>query len=128
MPRKFFTLQEANAALDAIRPLVEEIQAIRTVVLARSPDLWPALERSAGNGGSQTLSQLAQEFGRLDELVHAILEAGAEIKDLSVGLLDFPAWRAGRAVYLCWKRGEKEIEFWHEIEDGFGGRQPIQTF
>lgn len=120
-------MQEANAALDAIRPLVEEIQAIRKVVLARSPELWPALERSAGNGGSHALSQLAQEFGRLDQLVHAILEEGAEIKDLSVGLLDFPAWRADHAVYLCWRYGEKEIEFWHEIEDGFAGRQPVQT-
>ena len=128
MPERYFTLQEANAALRVIRPLVEEVQAIRKVVLARSPDLWPALERSAGNGGSRTLSRLAQEFERLDELVHAILAAGAEIKDLSVGLLDFPAWRADHAVYLCWKRGENEIEFWHEIEDGFAGRQPIATF
>ena len=128
MPERYFTLQEANAALDVIRPLVEEVQAIRKVVLARSPDLWPALERSAGNGGSRTLSRLAQEFERLDELVHAILDAGAEIKDLSVGLLDFPAWRADHAVYLCWKRGENEIEFWHEIQDGFAGRQPIAKF
>ena len=128
MPERYFTLQEANAAVDVIRPLVEEVQAIRKVVLARSPDLWPALERSAGNGGSRTLSRLVQEFERLDELVHAILAAGAEIKDLSVGLLDFPAWRADHAVYLCWKHGENEIEFWHEIEDGFAGRQPIATF
>jgi hypothetical protein len=128
MPKRYFTPQEANAALDLIRPLVEEIQAIRKAVLERSPDLWPALERSAGNGGSSTLSRLAQEFERLDQLVHAILEAGAEIKDLSTGLLDFPAWRADHAVYLCWKRGEQAIEFWHEIEAGFAGRQPIETF
>ena len=128
MPKRYFTLQEANAALEVIRPLVEEIQAIRKVVLDRSPELWPALERSAGNGGSQRLSQLAQEFERLDQLVHEILDAGAEIKDLSIGLLDFPAWRAEHAVYLCWKHGEHEIEFWHEIEDGFAGRRPVDTF
>ena len=128
MPKRYFTLQEANAALEVIRPLVEEIQAIRKIVLERSPQLWPALERSAGNGGSRRLSQLAQEFGRLDQLVHGILDAGAEIKDLGVGLLDFPAWRADHAVYLCWKHGEPEIEFWHEIEDGFAGRQAVDTF
>jgi hypothetical protein len=128
MPKRYFTLQEANAALEVIRPRVEEIQAIRKAVLARNPELWPALERSAGNGGSRTLSQLAQEFERLDQLVHAILEVGAEIKDLSVGLLDFPAWRADHAVYLCWKQGEQVIEFWHEIEDGFAGRRPVETF
>jgi hypothetical protein len=128
MAKRYFTLQEANAALEVIRPLVEEIQTIRKAVLERSPDLWPALERSAGNGGSRTLSQLAQEFEHLDQLVHAILDAGVEIKDLSVGLLDFPAWRADHAVYLCWKHGEHEIEFWHEIEDGFAGRKPVGTF
>lgn len=128
MPERYFTLHEANAALEAIRPLVEEAQGIRKAVLARSPELWPALERSAGNGGSRRLSRLAQEFKRLDEIVHAILDAGAEIKDLSVGLLDFPAWRTDHAVYLCWKLGENEIEFWHEIEAGFAGRQPIATF
>ena len=128
MPRRYFTLHEANAALEIIRPLVEEVQEIRKAVLARSPELWPALERSAGNGGSRTLSQLAQEFARLDQCVHASLDAGAEIKDLNSGLLDFPAWRADHVVYLCWKHGEQEIGHWHEIDDGFAGRQPIETF
>lgn len=128
MPRKYFTLEEANGALEVIRPLMDEIQKIRKVTLDRSPELWPALERAAGNGGSHALSALAEEFGRLDQCVHAILDAGAEIKDLRTGLLDFPAWRAGRAVYLCWKHGEGEIGYWHELDAGFAGRQPIEAF
>jgi len=123
-----FTVAEANAALKVIRPLIAEIQAIRADVLGRRPELWPAMERAAGNGGNAELSRLAQEFERLDNLVHAIIRTGAEIKDLSAGLIDFRAWRADHEVYLCWKAGEDDIRYWHEIEDGFGGRQPIDLF
>ena len=128
MPPRHFTVEEANAAVRVVRPLVQEIQAIRRWVLARRPDLWPALARSAGNGGNAELSQLAEEFERLDRLVHAILDTGAEIKDLGLGLIDFRAWRQDHEVYLCWKHGEDDIRFWHEIDAGFAGRQPIEMF
>lgn len=125
---RYFTLQEANRALIAIRPLVDEIQAIRREILARKPEVWPVVERSAGNGGSQAASKLVQEFERLDALVHKIQETGALFKDINLGLLDFPALKDGREVYLCWKYGEEEIAFWHEIEAGYAGRQRIESF
>lgn len=128
MGPRYFTLQEANAALDVIRPLMDDIQSIRQRVLESRPELWPAIERSAGNGGNARLSQLVHDFERLDKLVHRILATGAEIKDLGTGLLDFRAVRGDHAVYLCWKYGEETIRFWHEIEAGFAGRQPIETF
>lgn len=128
MPPKRFDLDKARAALEIIRPLMEEIQAIRRSIHDRRPDLWPAMSRAAGNGGNRELSQLALEFDRLDELAHRILETGAEIKDLSVGLVDFRAWRQDHEVYLCWKYGEDDIHYWHEIESGFSGRQPIELF
>jgi hypothetical protein len=124
----YFTLEQANAALAIIRPLMEEIQAIRGRILATRPEVWSALERSAGNGGNPELSKRVKEFQRLDDLVHRILATGAEIKDLSSGLLDFRAWRADREVYLCWKNGEPGIEFWHELDAGFAGRRPLQEF
>lgn len=127
MPR-YFTLTEANEMLAAIRPLMEEIQAIRQEILARQPEVWPVVERAAGNGGSQAASKLVEEFGRLDALVHQIQETGALFKDINLGLLDFPAWRDGHEVYLCWKYGEGDIAFWHEIEAGYAGRQPIENF
>lgn len=124
----YFTVQEANAALDVIRPLMDEIQAIRRQILEKQPEIWPALEKAAGNGGNAALRNVARDFGRLDQLVHGILGTGAEIKDLGTGLLDFRAWRADHEVYLCWKYGEDRIRFWHEIEAGYAGRQPIETF
>lgn len=127
MPR-YFTLPEANAALTVIRPLMEEIQSIRQEILARQPEVWPVVERSAGNGGSQTASQMVREFERIDSLVHQIQATGAVFKDINLGLLDFPALKQDREVYLCWKHGEGEIAYWHEVEAGYAGRQTIDSF
>jgi hypothetical protein len=125
---KYFTLQEANAALFQIRPLMDELQVIRKKLLAKQPEVWPVVERSAGNGGSQATSKLVKEFERIDTLVHQIQATGALFKDINLGLLDFPALKHGREVYLCWKYGEEEIAYWHEIEAGYAGRQSIDSF
>jgi len=127
MPR-YFTLQEANQTLETIRPWMDEIQTIRQEILARKPDVWPVVERAAGNGGSRVASELVVEFGRLDALVHKIKETGVLFKDINLGLLDFSALKEGREVYLCWKYGEGDIAFWHEIEAGYAGRQSIASF
>ena len=127
MPR-YFTLQEANETLNTIRPWMDEIQAIRREILARKPDVWPVVERAAGNGGSQVASQLVLEFKRLDTLVHQVQGTGVLLKDVNLGLLDFPALKDGREVYLCWKYGEEDIAFWHEIEAGYAGRRSIASF
>lgn len=127
MPR-YFTLEQANEALTVIRPLMDEIQAIRNKIMATQPDAWTAIEKSVGNGGNRALSKLIQDFEKLDALVHRVLDMDVLIKDVNIGLLDFPALRHGREVYLCWQYGEEDIAFWHEVEAGFAGRQPIDTF
>ena len=125
---RYFTLEQANEALKLIRPLMEGIQAIRQRILASQPEAWPAIEKSVGNGGNRALSNLVQDFELLDALVHRILETGVQIKDVNLGLLDFSALRDGREVYLCWKFGEGDIAYWHEVDAGFAGRQSIVTF
>jgi len=127
MPQ-YFTLQEANEALKTIRPLMEEVQAIRQKILANQPEAWPAIEKSSGNGGNRALSNMVQDFEKLDALIHQIQDSGAQIKDINTGLLDFSALKDGREVYLCWQYGEEDIAFWHEVEAGYAGRQPIENF
>jgi len=127
MPR-YFTLEEANLTLETIRPMLEEIQRIRQNILATQPETWSAIERSAGNGGNPEMSKLVKSFDRLDDLLHRVQEIGVQVKDINTGLLDFPALRAGHEVYLCWQVGERQIEYWHEIDAGFAGRQPIGLF
>lgn len=125
---RYFTLQQAQETLNVIRPLMDDIQAIRKEILARKPEVWPVVERSAGNGGSQTASRMVREFGRLDALVHQVQDMGVLLKDINLGLLDFLALKDGREVYLCWQYGEGEIAFWHEIQAGYAGRQSIDSF
>jgi hypothetical protein len=110
-----------------IKPLLEEILSIRQKVLDQRPEVWPVIERAAGNGGSQAASQLVVDFERLDTLIHKVQETGVLLKDLNIGLLDFPYLKDGREIYLCWKYGEDAIAYWHEIEAGYAGRQPIET-
>jgi len=127
MPQ-YFTLQQANEALKTIRPLMDDVQAIRQKILASQPEAWPAIEKSAGNGGNKALSSIVSEFEKLDALIHQILDTGVQIKDVNIGLLDFSALRDGREVYLCWQYGEDDIAYWHEVDAGYAGRQPISLF
>ena len=127
MPR-YFSLSDANEALKVIRPIMDDVQAVRQKILANQPEAWPAIEQSAGNGGNKVLSRMVADFEKIDALIHQILDTGVQIKDINSGLLDFSAMRNGREVYLCWQYGEGDIAFWHEIDAGYAGRQPIETF
>ena len=124
---RYFTLEQAQATLDIVRPLVSEILEIRQSILKRQPEVWPVLAKAAGNGGSKVASEIAQEFSRLDQAVRAILMTGALLKDVNIGLVDFPALLDGREVYLCWKYGEEKVSYWHEIDGGFSGRTPLAS-
>ena len=122
---KYYTLNEANETLNLIRPLLEEMMEIAAKIRENQPELWELVRKSAGNGGNPRLSKLLVEFDHLDAMYHQVQDMGIEIKDLTIGLIDFTTLRDGREVYLCWKYGEGEIQFWHEIEAGFAGRQII---
>ena len=89
-------------------------------------------QRIAGNGGNVEPRKLQELQERLDEEVAGIAscvarihEAGALVKDLDQGLVDFPARREGEDVLLCWRLGEDEIGYWHGLEEGFSGRKPL---
>ena len=122
---KHYTLKEANEALTTVRPMVVEMMQIGERIRAHQPEFWSVVQKSAGNGENPMLSKLLPDFDRLDALLHKMQDMGVEIKDLTIGLIDFVALHDGREVYLCWKCGEDDIQFWHEIEAGFSGRQLI---
>ena len=122
---KYYTPKEANEALTIVRPMVKAMMDISERIRARQPEFWSVVQKSAGNGGNPALSKLLPDFDRLDDLLHKMQDLGIEVKDLIIGLIDFTALYEGREVYLCWKFGEDNIQFWHEIEAGFSGRQLI---
>lgn len=126
MAARFFTVEEANASLPRLRELIKEIKAAREVIASARPELQPILKKSIGNGGSKKAGDLLPEFERLQTATKAIEDMGIVLKDPDNGLVDFLHRRPdGREVYLCWRYGEPEVSFWHELHAGFAGRQSL---
>jgi hypothetical protein len=129
---RYFTPEEANAALAEVRPLVERMVTHRRAhvdALSRQEELEG---RIRGNGGGIPPATLAAAAGEVEDasrelarVIDEIVAAGAQVKDIDEGLIDFPARRGGETVLLCWKLGEDEIRYWHTVEDGFAGRREL---
>ena len=131
MPR-YFTLEEATALLPQIRPLLEEIVDLRSRLERAERDLvalhWKARTNGhVGHEGSFTAGQStrAELLAEINVRMARIQALGVELKDPAVGLIDFPSLREGRVVYLCWRLGEPGIGWWHDVQTGFAGRQPL---
>lgn len=90
-----------------------------------APHAQTASERAIEGGGTSRGVEYASAVAGFLELTQEILSLGVEIKDFERGLCDFPHLRDGKVVYLCWQRNEPSVEWWHDIEAGFAGRQPL---
>jgi len=123
---RYFTPEEANQLLPEVRGIVDTLLACRDRVLELRDDLWPAVERAASNGGTGVGGPVLGELMELRRGLAALKTLGVELKDLNDGLVDFPARRKGTDVYLCWRHGEERVSHWHDPEDGFAGRRPIE--
>jgi len=128
---KLFTREEADALLPQIKPLLLEIQQLGREIAEHESHLQIDQTKLISNGhkppvDAETLrGEVRALNNRIRANVDTILEMGIIVKDIAEGLVDFPALHHGREVYLCWKLGEDRIHFWHEIEAGFAGRQPL---
>jgi hypothetical protein len=128
-PKKTFLLDEANAIVPRFQLLMEKLQrgALRLnaeiEVLASETGVEPSALTPDDLLRNRPAARMLIE--ELDAIVHEIEESGAHLKDVQLGLVDFPAERDGDIVYLCWQFGEPEVAFWHGTEEGFAGRQPL---
>ncbi|MGZ6579810.1 MAG: DUF2203 family protein [Gaiellaceae bacterium] len=129
---RVFTLEEANAALTELRPIVERMVQHRRDLTAAQTRQVELVTRIAGNGGDMVPSDLhdlaetiQREADAISDCAERINQAGAQVKSLEEGLLDFPAKRGEEDVLLCWKLGEDEIRFWHGTDEGFSARKPL---
>jgi hypothetical protein len=128
---RYWTLAEANAMLPRLAHLLDDMRG-QAQTLEEAQDQLAQMERTVrSNGNAAHAETLARQVADLQETLRAGLEEiqewGIELKDLGQGLVDFPYRRGGRVVYLCWRLGEEQIGWWHEIPAGFAGRQPIDT-
>lgn len=131
MPKQF-TLSEATALLPSIRPILEEIINLRARLERTERDLVSLHWKARTNGhaehqgsfgeGQEARTELMTEINAQLVKLH---DLGVELKDPAIGLVDFPSLREDRLVYLCWRLGEPEISYWHDIDAGFAGRQPL---
>jgi hypothetical protein len=115
---------EASALIRPLGRLIEEMRAARET-LAKGASAEDRTERAAANGGGADARSFAESALTLSRGMAQIETWGVVVRDLDSGICDFPAEREGREVYLCWQLGEERIGFWHELEAGFAGRQPI---
>jgi hypothetical protein len=130
-PKRRFTLEQANSTLPLVKRIVRDIVRTHSEVLKCQQQL----ERAASARQQQrqqptpqeTQGQLERHMTRLEDYVDELTEVGCELKDYQMGLIDFTGRHQGRDVCLCWKLGEERIAYWHEIDVGFAGRQPVAS-
>lgn len=125
MPPRYFTVEEANEVLSEVEPLMGELLRRRARVVAARKELGGVVEDLQSDVGGPVASQLVQEFMAIEQLVRKIQSYGCVVKDMNAGLLDFLSERDGREVYLCWRYGEPQVAFYHELHTGYNGRQPV---
>jgi hypothetical protein len=128
---RIFTPDEANSALDQVRPLAERMVELRARLAELEGEQREVVRIVAGNGsgegvGDARTPEFAQLARELQDVVDELTSIGIQLKDADSGLLDFPAVREGEDVLLCWSVGEPAVEWWHGLEDGYAGRQRIE--
>jgi hypothetical protein len=121
---KRFTAAEANRALPLVSRVARDIAATyaRLEELRRQRQTPVEADRQAAEECERQARRAAE---RLDELAAELSELGVELKNLELGLVDFPGSRNGRKIMLCWKLGEPQVRFWHDADAGFADRRPI---
>ncbi|MCC6791737.1 MAG: DUF2203 domain-containing protein [Thermomicrobiales bacterium] len=126
---RLFTLAEANAMLAIVRPLLDGLAEVKRGLDVVHNQLLRISPKMRENGHRLEALRLEDQMERLvDRLSRGIRDLelmGIEIKDVDTGLIDFPSLHHGRVIYLCWRLGESEIAYWHEITTGFAGRRSV---
>jgi hypothetical protein len=127
--KKYFTVDQANAMLPLLRLILRDITGLaqtlreqhrRLARLQQQPSSGSDAEREAA------IAEVEATQEKLREHKHELDQLHVELKDYLTGLVDFPARREGRDVYLCWRLGEPEVGHWHELDTGFAGRQSLE--
>lgn len=127
---KRFTVEEANKTLPLVRRIVEDV--VRQHRVWRDKILELDLVASSARAEesrqrAQELENEAQDLAReIDGYQRELESLGIQLKDRRIGLVDFPSEIGGRRVLLCWRLGEPEVQFWHDEDAGYAGRQPLQ--
>jgi hypothetical protein len=121
---RHFTLAEANALLPRLTELLSRLREAKDELT--DEEAHEALSEAAPtNGGGEEGKRVGVAFLEVRRLLGTIEEAGLVLRDIDRGLVDFPALLEDREIYLCWELGEDEVAYWHDLDAGYGGREPL---
>lgn len=133
MAPRFFTIEEANRLIPRLETLMGRLTEKRQEFLSKQQALEENQAKVQENGHALDRGKIAQLRKELGVLMWGIQQGIAEVealgclvKDLDLGLVDFPSLKEGREIYLCWRWGEEEVAFWHGLDEGFAGRKPLK--
>lgn len=132
--KKYYTVAEANAALPLVRAIVRDIAELANALRERHLRMSSLNEPLRGpqpvdfyqEEVQQMQADMDRDQERLQDYIQELSDLGIELKDPLTGLIDFPCWMGHREVYLCWRLGEPEVAYWHELDAGFAGRQRLK--
>ena len=127
MPHRFqrhYTREEARALLPKLREWLDRLEELRTE-LEKIDRRLAGLMTSGQDTGGKLVNQSVKMLGELKQILQEFEEREIVIKDMRRGLVDFPALIGGREVFLCWEKDEDDVEFWHDIDSGYAGREPL---
>jgi hypothetical protein len=126
-PPRRFTVDDANAVIPRLRALVERLQR-SAWILERERAAWAAAHDGADVAADVLVRERADARRAAEDLDAVVAEferLGVQLKDIELGLVDFPSEQAGRSVLLCWQYGEPEVAFWHGTDEGFAARRSL---
>jgi hypothetical protein len=124
--KRYFTVDEANHLIPQIQGMVERLRQGQQRLRRHRPTAEAAAQQASGNGGGSDAGAYLTDYSQtIAQSLTQLQALGVLVKDIEQGLIDFPHWRDGREVYLCWKSGEERIDYWHETGSGYSGRQPL---
>jgi hypothetical protein len=127
MHQRFFSIEEANGLLPVLRPILGELKREWAFMQLINNEIRKAHAVSDRSGGSVFGPRYIESAEQVVHYLHTVQEMGVLVKDPSIGLCDFPHQRESRVVHLCWKLGEDEIGWWHDIDAGFAEREPLEN-
>ena len=125
MEKRFFTVEEARQLLPSLKELMGQVMVISHRLEEYREVVQELADSASSNTGGPEGTAYLDIVISLQSCLTQLQETGCVLKSLQDGLVDFPHLKEGREIYLCWKYGEEDIRFWHEVDEGFSGRTPL---
>lgn len=122
---KHFTIDEANALLPEVKKRIAKMHRLMKKLDRRRGEIVEIIQKARSNGHHLPDNKQPDYLEQLNSVIDEVSSMGAQVKDLEMGLVDFPSIRNGKEVLLCWKPGEDAVRFWHPVDKGYSARKPV---